>query len=203
MLRIGVELHRPDLVELLLSRGASVHAVDFDNVLLNWQPEVTKIFLHHGADYKEGSPFARAFADCCRTAIGIFKTLLQNEPELISQANEALVEHVRKNNRKWVDLMLWLGADPRAEVVIKNEVTTALLEAAKYGRGELLRHFKVDPTRDDLNALVVAPAAYLDRGNNLPSEARGREVLGVPLEFRPRVTATNQLLDNGTILPPN
>ena len=71
MLSVAVELHRPDLVELLLDRGAKVHAVDFDDVLLNWQPEVTKIFLHHGADYKEGSPFARAFDDCCRTAIGI------------------------------------------------------------------------------------------------------------------------------------
>jgi hypothetical protein len=55
MLRIAVRLHRPDLVELLLSDGANVHAVDFETVLLNWNPEVTKILLRYGADYKEGS----------------------------------------------------------------------------------------------------------------------------------------------------
>ncbi len=75
------------------------------------------------------SPFAEAFSDCCRTSLGIFKTLLAKEPELISQANKALVEHVRKNNRKWVDLMLWLGADPRAETPgeFEDESTTALV----------------------------------------------------------------------------
>src|SRR5260370_2727951 len=87
MLTVAVEMQRPDLVQLFLSRGANVHTVNFDNVLLNWQPEVIKTFLRHGADYKEGSPFATAFARCCRTSIGIFKELLQKEPELISQAN--------------------------------------------------------------------------------------------------------------------
>ena len=45
MLRIAVRLHRADLVELLLSHGANVHAVDFETVLLSWHPEVTKIFF--------------------------------------------------------------------------------------------------------------------------------------------------------------
>ena len=185
MLRIAVGLHRPDLVEVLLSRGASVDAVDFDDVLLNWHPEVTKIFLRYGADYKEDSPFAEAFIRCCRTAIGIFKTLLQKEPELISQANEALIKHVRTNNRKWVDLMLWLGADPRAEVVIDDEVTTALHETAKYGRAELLRRFKVDPKRDDLNALVAAPVAYLHFENVRQAKPQAVESLEYLLSFGP------------------
>jgi hypothetical protein len=159
MLGIAVGLHRPDLVELLLSRGTSVHAVYFQTVLLNWHPEVTKIFLRYGADYKERSPFAAAFVDCCRTAIGIFKALLQNEPESISQANEALVEHAKTNNRKWVDLMLWLGADPRAEVAIDDyiddEPTTALYEAAQTGRLLI--------TYDDFPADYTH--AFVERGN--------------------------------------
>jgi hypothetical protein len=89
--------------------------------------------------------------------------LLQKEPELIGQANEALIEHVKANNRKWVDLMLWLGADLRGKVALhENDSTTALIEAARYGRVDLLRRFKVDPNRDDLVSLLTAPAKHLD-----------------------------------------
>jgi hypothetical protein len=104
--------------------------------------------------------------------------LLANEPELIEQANEALVEHVRKNNKKWVNLMQWMGADPRAEISGKfgDEITTALKEAALYGRLELLKHFKLNPKRDDLFELAVAaisrvwspePSTYKDKYETL------------------------------------
>ncbi len=166
MLDIAIDMHRPDLVELLLDHGADVNAISFRTVLSEWHPDVVRLFLRYGADYKTDSPFAEAFVDCVRISLGFFKTLLRKEPELISQANEALVEHVRKNNLKWVLLMRWLGADPRAETrgeFADDEPNTAFLEAARYGRLDLLKRFKVDPKRDDLIELIAAPADYLDR----------------------------------------
>jgi hypothetical protein len=169
MLAAAVPMHRPHLVELLLKSGADVHSIYFREVLDQWQPEVIRVFLRYGADYKTGSPFAEAFVDGVRTSIGIFKSLLKKEPELISQANEALVEHVKMNDKKWVELMLWLGADPRAEVPgWLDEPTTALIEAARYGRLDSLKRFKVDPKRDDLIELICAPAAYIDLPQTIP-----------------------------------
>jgi hypothetical protein len=161
MLSVAVQTHRPDLVELLFKEGANVDYVPFEDVLLSWNPEVTRIFLDRGADYKTNSPFAEAFSQRRLTTLGIFKALLQKEPELINQANEAMIEHVRKNYKsynKWISLMQWLGADPRASVTPRfdDEPTTALKEAALYGRLELLKHFKLDPKQDDLLELAVA-----------------------------------------------
>jgi hypothetical protein len=49
------------------------------------------MFLEHGADFRTGSPFAQAFIGKRRTALGIFKELLEKDPSIIAQANEALV----------------------------------------------------------------------------------------------------------------
>ena len=161
MLCVAVQKQRPDLVELLFNKGANVDAVRFEDVLLAWNPDVISIFLDRGADYKTDSPFAEAFAERRRTALGFFKTLVEREPELISQANQALAEHVRKNDTKWVSLMLWLGADPHAAATpsFDNDPTTAVKEAARSGRLELLKRFKVDPKQDDLLELVEAAIA--------------------------------------------
>ena len=57
MLYVAVQKQRPDLVELLIDRGADVHFVPFEKVLLAWNPDVIRIFLDRGADYKTpGSP---------------------------------------------------------------------------------------------------------------------------------------------------
>ena len=187
MLSAAVQKQRPDLVELLFNKGVNVDAVRFEDVLLAWNPDVIRIFLDRGADYKTNSPFAEAFAERRRTALGFFKRLLANEPQLINQANEALVEHVRKNSKKWVDLMLWLGADPRAEIPgeFEDESTTALIEAARYGRLDLLKRFKVDPKRDDLIELVAAPAAGLPLEAYLENNARDIESMEYLLRFGP------------------
>jgi len=71
-----------------------------------------------------------------RTVPGIFKGLLEKDPSIITQANEALVYHIKNDNLN-VLLMLWAGADIRAPVTDPDdpEITrTALREAVFTAR---------------------------------------------------------------------
>src|SRR5690349_21547345 len=58
----AVSLRRLDFVQLLVEGGADVKSAPFADVLLEWNPEITRFFLEHGADPVEGSPFAVAFS---------------------------------------------------------------------------------------------------------------------------------------------
>src|SRR5258707_9106300 len=58
----AVSLHRLDFVQLLVENGAEVKSVPFADVLLEWNPQITRFFLEHGADPLKGSPFAVAFS---------------------------------------------------------------------------------------------------------------------------------------------
>jgi hypothetical protein len=62
MLSAAVQKQRPDLVGLLFNQGADVDAVPFEDVLLAWNPDVIRIFLDRGADYKTDWPFVEAFS---------------------------------------------------------------------------------------------------------------------------------------------
>jgi hypothetical protein len=59
-----------------------------------------RLFLEHGADFKTGSPFAQALMCKARTVLGIFNGLLEKDPSIIAQANEALVYRIKKDNLK-------------------------------------------------------------------------------------------------------
>jgi len=82
-----------------------------------------------------------------------------------------------------------LGADPRAETWGKfadDEPNTALLEAARYGRLDLIKRFKVDPKRDDLIELIAAPADYLDRATlAFEADPQIEESIEYLIGFRP------------------
>jgi len=43
-----------------------VNAISFRTVLCEWHPDVIRLFLRYGADYKTDSPFAEAFVDDAR-----------------------------------------------------------------------------------------------------------------------------------------
>jgi hypothetical protein len=170
----GVSLHRLDFIELLVENGAEVKSVPFSDVLLEWNPHIFRFFLERGADPVEGSPFAIAFSNKIRTALGPFVELKRSRPELSAalqeQADCALRYFCDKGDMKWVSLMLWAGANPRslgpkADEGNKNDeecFTTALKEASYSGNVEVLKKLKPDPSRDDLNELLRC-AAVLGR----------------------------------------
>jgi ankyrin repeat protein len=170
----AVSLHRLDFIELLVENGAEVKSVPFTDVLLEWNPHIVRFFLAHGADMAEGAPFAVAFSQKIRTALGVFVELKRSRPELSAalqeQADRALRYFCDKGDLKWISLMLWAGANPRSRgpTLYKDYTddpecfTTAIREATYSGNIEVLKKLKPDPSRDDLNDLLHC-AALLGR----------------------------------------
>ena len=166
----AVSLHRLDFIELLVENGAEVKSVPFSDVLLEWNPHIFRFFLERGADPVEGSPFAVAFSNKIRTALGPFVELKRSRPELSvalqEQSDCALRYFCGKGDMKWISLMLWAGANPRTlgpnlDKDYTNDpecFTTALREASYSGNVEVLKKLKPDPKRDDLSDLLHCAA---------------------------------------------
>lgn len=166
----AVSLKRLDLVELLIQNGAQVTGVPFSEVLLTWDPKIMRFFLDRGADPLTDKPFAVAFGARVRTAIRAFLDCERMHPEhaevLQEQANIALRHFCSKGDMKWISLMLWLKADPRAmgpclekDYTFDPECYTSGLEQAAYaGNVEVLKKLKPDAGRDKLEDLLHSAA---------------------------------------------
>ncbi len=153
-----------------MKSGAEVKSVRFSDVLLEWNPHIFRFFLERGADPVEGSPFAVAFSNKIRTALGPFVELKRSRPELSAALQEQVDSALRyfsgKGDMKWISLMLWAGANPhslgpKADEADKNDTdcfTTALKEASYSGNAEVLKKLKPDPNRDDLGNLLHCAA---------------------------------------------
>jgi hypothetical protein len=162
----SVSLRRLDFIQLLVENGAEVKSVPFSDVLLEWNPHIFRFFLERGGDEVDGSPFAVAFTNKIRTALGPFVELKRSRPELSAalqeQADCALRYFCDKGDMKWISLMLWAGASPRSrgpnlDKDYTNDpecFTTALREASYSGNVEVLKKLKPDPNRDDLSDLI-------------------------------------------------
>ncbi len=143
-LRHAVSQHRLDFVELLVSHGADPSSVLFIEVLRNWEPTIIRFFLDHCSDFIEGSPFAVAFGEKIRTAIGPWRECREKHPEVASQlqeqADQALRHFCSQEDLKWVSLLMWAGADPRSsgpeldEDDLDDSTHTTALEAAAYAK---------------------------------------------------------------------
>jgi hypothetical protein len=75
---------------------------------------MVELFLSHGADLVHDKPIAWALIHNVRPALGLLKRFAPTQPELMQQADLALRHHARRGSRRWVALMLWVGADPWA-----------------------------------------------------------------------------------------
>jgi hypothetical protein len=84
----AVSLKRLDLIQLLVSNGADVKSVPFIEVLRIWEPTIIRFFLDQGADFIQDSPFAVAFAERIRTAIGPWRETREKHPEFAAQLQE-------------------------------------------------------------------------------------------------------------------
>jgi hypothetical protein len=107
-----LRLRRRDLVELLVDNGFDPKSIDFAEVLHSWDPGLMEYFLERGADPLTDQPFAQALCNRVRTALNVLKKHRETVPELQEQANIALRHHCKEGNLKWVQLLLWAGADP-------------------------------------------------------------------------------------------
>ena len=111
-LQHSVFLKRLDFIELLVTHGADTDSVAFIEVLQIWEPAIIRFFLDRGADFISGSPFAFAFGERIRTAIGPWKECREKypnaTPQLQEQADRALRHFCFKDDLKWVSLLMGL-----------------------------------------------------------------------------------------------
>lgn len=157
----SVFLKRLDFIQLLVSHGADLSSVPFIEVLRIWDPTIIRFFLDHGADFIAGSPFAVAFGERIRTAIGAWRACRERHPEVASQlqeqADRTLRHFCEKEDLKWVSLLLWAGADPRSSG-----------PSLDYDGG-------LDDSDDSENVTPLAAAAYAKKPANLeaPEASQG------------------------------
>ena len=135
---------RLDIVQLLVEHGFDPTTVDMNEVFSSWEPRIMEFFIDRGADVRSGLPLAAALCQRIRTAVGVYKRLRQQHPDLAEQGNIALRRHCREGNLKWVSLLLWAGADPYVpgndepeELEDEREGLSALGFAALYEHYEI------------------------------------------------------------------
>jgi hypothetical protein len=165
------------VMQLALNHGASVCGVSFQNVIETWDRGVAQLFLEHGADAVTNAPFARAFKSRVKAALGIFLDCKRARPDLADalqmQADMALRQSCQDEDLKWVSLLMWLGANPRAKGLATDDIDTpGALEDPEYQQSALqiachskepkiLKRLKPDPAIDDLRELMAAAAALI------------------------------------------
>jgi hypothetical protein len=169
-LKKAVALKRLDFVELLVSNGAEILSVPFIEVLNAWDPNIIRYFLDHGADFITGYPFAFAFGDKIRTALGPWKECKEKYPHLAAQlqeqADRALRHFCFEGDLKWVSLLLWAGANQRSKGPTlhndnegdESEHLTALMAATYPADLQILKRLKPEPKIDDLEILLAESA---------------------------------------------
>lgn len=169
----SVSLKRLDFIQLLVSHGADLRSVPFIEVLRIWEPNIIRFFLDHGADCIQGSPFAVAFGERIRTAIGAWRECREKYSEVAAQlqeqADRALRHFCEKEDLKWVSLLMWAGADPRSsgptlddddEDLDDSEQSTAFAAAAYAKNLQILKRLKPEVEQDDVDKLLTKATAF-------------------------------------------
>jgi ankyrin repeat protein len=157
----AVERRNLDLVELLVQYGADPSAIDFETIIWSRHPGIMRWFVAHGLDLESDYAIARAFQAKHREFLGVYMSVRDELPTARRQATMALRYHAADGNLKWVSLLLWAGADPRLPVpklddsdVDEEDLETALVAAVRRGQFDVVKKIGIDPTRDDVTALI-------------------------------------------------
>ena len=159
--------HKSDMVELMFDHGASVNMMEFEYVVDEGNIDIIRMFIERGADLITGYPIARGLTRLTRPFLGIYKSCIDQHPELQFQADMALRHFCNKGSARGISLLLWLGANPRATVPIEaddDEVfwETSLETAAYQGNVEIVKRLKPDPAKDDVNRLLMRSLSHAD-----------------------------------------
>jgi hypothetical protein len=148
-----------DIARLLVEHGADVNSVSLVDVAECYDKDLMRLFLESGVDISRWDALARAIAAGARPLIGVFKEYCHNRPDAQVQLAKALKHFIREKSEKWVSLSLWMGADPRLVTTETGRedadlASSALEDACLEGDFEIVRLFKLDRQRDDLNYLL-------------------------------------------------
>jgi hypothetical protein len=164
---------RLDLVDLLLSAGADVRAIDFADVCRTVDLALMDRFLRLGVDPGRGNAFARALDEIkARPLLAFYKSHQEEFPELHRQASLALAHAVDEKKHRWTALLRWAGADPMMEVPAdlyhdwnfeRQLSRTAAIRAVMSRDGLLVKSLKLRPNPEEAQELLRYAAFFPSR----------------------------------------
>jgi hypothetical protein len=172
-LDLALRDRRFDLVTLLLDWGAEPRDVDLDDLFDTYNSGLFERFRQSGVDLTAGHALAGAMAyhTSNKPLLGFVKRHRTSEPKFQKELDIALAHHAGEGNEKGVQLCLWAGADPHTPVPSLrfsssrpasvgesggdelDLASTAIYEACRAGRHEILQRLGPDPVRDDFEEL--------------------------------------------------
>ncbi len=148
-----------EIVELIFQSGATVDMVNFQQIVSLGDPKIIRMFMERGADLITGYPIAKGLIRSTHPFLGIYKAYIERHPELQFQADLALRHFCEEGNLRGVSLLMWLGANPRANVPREYDESEefwscAMDAAANNGQLDIIKRLKPDYSKDDINALL-------------------------------------------------
>lgn len=182
VLNDALEAKRPDLVELLLERGADPHRVCRYTLFGTYESALFHRWYALGVDLTSRQALARALGERAsnKPLYGFAKRHHATDPKIQHALDTALAMHAGAGRERGVLLCLWAGADPHAsasyvppyEYDEEDEDEweesgghyNAVHAAASGGHAALLERLGPDPARDDFDAMYswIGNAAAVD-----------------------------------------
>lgn len=155
---------RSDLVDLLLTYGASLEQLDFQTVCGTIDLTLMERYLRAGGDPCCNNGFAHALSTIkARPLLRFYRQFRTEFPALDDQAALALAQAVDEGKVRWICLLVWAGADPFRPVpwnleggfpVSPEDSTSAAIRALWQDKPEVLKALKLNPTPGQARELL-------------------------------------------------
>lgn len=160
-----------DMIDLLLRFGADPQSVDFCTVLETCDRAIMDRFIEAGVDPCRENAVARALSFKGRPILGFIKQYRDRYPDFQRQIDIALRIFTEEESLRGVALMLWVGANPHAEVPSTayesertNEIGSTAFESALWSRKpEILTQFLKKKIPADRIPELLSTVAYRNR----------------------------------------
>ena len=181
------------LIKLLVEYGADPRCVDFEDVCRTGHPFIIKYFIDRGIDAETDQPFARALCYPKHRYLGVYMRYRKTFPSFKRQLNLALRHLARQGNLKWVSMLMWAGGDPHLHLPDIGEKpcprtdTSALEEAVRMDRQEIVDKIGIDPKRDNVDrmfelACLLGHTKIAEKLLARGAKPQGKNNSGIPME---------------------
>lgn len=165
--------HRPDIAHLLRANGATLRALNFEEVCRSMNQNFMEEALRGGCSPSEGNAFAHALVrtGAARPLLSFYKRARAEFPVLEGQAALALSALAREGKARAVALLAWAGADPFRKVPYdlddddwsfdqenpdeRHHTITAAESAMWSAKADVIKALKLKPNAEQARPLLA------------------------------------------------